>query len=488
MEESDGLKDLEKLRKMGIDPFSVNRFERSHTIKDVTGEYKGIKPGEKKENLKISITGRIRSIRKHGKLSFADVEDSSGKIQIYASLEVVGKKDYEIFQLLNIGDIIGVHGGIIKTQKGELSILAKAIVVLSKALRPLPSEWFGLKDVELRHRQRYLDLLMNPEVKETFIKKTKIIQAMKEFLDSKGFLEVNTPVLQPIYGGALAKPFTTHHNALDMKLYLRIADELYLKRLIVGGLEKVYEIGPDFRNEGIDTKHNPEFNQMEFYQAYIDYKDVMKIVEEMIYYIAKKALGKTTIEYSEHKIDLKSPFKRITMHDSIKEFVKIDISKKDLKQLKEVAKENHIKLFDNITKGELLSEIFATLVQPKLIQPTFVMDYPIEISPFAKKKKDNQEFTERFELFIGGEECGNAFSELNDPLDQKERFIEQVKLREKGHEEAHAMDEDFVKALEYGMPPTGGFGIGIERLVMVLTDTKSIRDVILFPILRPEEK
>lgn len=482
------IKKLKEIRESGVDPFSYTKFKRSHMIKGIIEKYLKIKTNEKLENEKVSIAGRIRAIRRHGGGSFFDLEDFDGKIQIWINLDAVGKNVYELFEKVDVGDIAGVKGYIFKTAKGELSVWVEEFDLLAKSIRPLPSKWFGLKDVEKRYRERYVDLIMNPEVKEVFIKKSKIIKAMREFLDSKGFLEVGTPVLQPIYGGALAKPFITHHNALNRDLYLRVADELYLKRLIVGGLEKVYEIAKDFRNEGIDTRHNPEFTQMEFYQVYIDYHGVMKLAEEMIFFIAKKVLGTTKIRYKDYDIDLKLPWTRISMLDSIKKYVGVDVEKESIDNLKKFLKEKRLDVKNDVTKGEIMIILFDELVQPQLIQPTFVLDHPVEISPLAKKKPDNSRLTERFELFIGTEECGNAFSELNDPIDQRERFEQQGKRRAAGDEEAHAMDEDYIRAMEYGMPPTGGFGIGIERLTMLLTNSPSIRDVILFPQLKEIEK
>lgn len=482
------IKKLEELRSSGLDPFAYTRFERTRMTKEIIEKHSGIKPNEKLENEKVAVAGRIRAVRRHGGGSFFDLEDFDGKIQVWISLDTVGKKIYDAFEKVDVGDIAGVKGYIFKTARGELSIWVEEFFFLAKSIRQLPSKWFGLKDVEKRYRERYVDLIMNPKVKDVFIKKTKIIQAMREFLDSKGFLEVDTPVLQPIYGGALAKPFVTHHNALKRDLYLRIADELYLKRLIVGGFEKVYEISKDFRNEGIDTRHNPEFTQMEFYQAYIDYHGVMDLAEEMVVFIAEKVLGTTKIKYKEYGVDLKSPWARISMLDSIKKYVGIDVERESIENLKKLLKEKNLEVKDDATKGEIMIILFEELVQPQLIQPTFVLDHPTEISPLAKKKPGNPRLTERFELFIGTEECGNAFSELNDPIDQRERFEEQARRRAAGDEEAHSMDDDYIKALEYGMPPTGGFGIGIERFTMILTNSPSIRDVILFPQLREQKE
>ena len=477
------LKKLETLRKLGLDSFSVTKYQRDATARELHEKFDKIKNDEKLEDTNFSVAGRVMGTRKHGKLTFLDLHDATGKIQLCFDEKTLGDR-YILLNYVDIGDILGVKGFVFKTVKGELSLWVRDFLVLAKSLRPLPSKWYGLKDVDLRHRKRYLDLIMNERSKEILITRFKIIKAMREFLDGRGFIEVETPVLQPMYGGAFARPFVTHHHALDMDLYLRIATELYLKRLIVGGLERVYEIGKDFRNEGIDTRHNPEFTMMECYQAYVDYRDVMKLTEEMIAYIAKKVLGKLEIEYQGKKINLKPPWKRISMVEALKaEGVNVEKTRGELLKL---AKEKGLDVNENFTKGDLINEFFEELVEPKLIQPTFVYDYPVEISPLAKKKRDNPNYTERFEGFIGGLEVANAFSELNDPIDQKERFLEQAKRRKLGLE-AEPYDEDFIEALEYGMPPTGGLGVGIDRLVMLLTDTASIRDVIAFPTLRPKK-
>lgn len=479
------LKKLKELRKENLDPFSITKYERSHSAKELHEQFdKKIKTGEKLESAKVSTAGRILTVRKHGKVVFADIFDGD-KVQLWFEETTLKKKYKMLTNFLDMGDIVGVKGFMFKTQKGELTVWVKDFVILSKSLRPLPSTWYGLKDEDIRHRQRYIDLIVNPKEREIILIRSKIIQAMRDFLESKGFVEIETPVLQPIYGGAFAKPFETHHNALDMKLYLRISDELYLKRLIVGGMEKVYEIGRDFRNEGIDTRHNPEFTMMECYWAYADYNDVMKLTEDMVAYIAQKVFGKIEIEIDGKKINLKPPWKRVSMPEALKQ-EGVDIKKLTRDEMMSVAKKKNFEVQDNFSKGDLINLFFEELMQPKLIQPTFVIDYPVEISPLAKKKKDNPEFTERFEGFIGGTEMSNAFSELNDPIDQKERFLEQAKRRKAGLE-FQEMDDDFIRAMEYGMPPTGGLGVGIDRLVMILTDTKSIRDVIAFPTLRPEK-
>lgn len=477
------IKKLQDLRKVGIDPFAHKKFEMSHTVKDIIEKFSKIKAAEKLPKQKVSIAGRIRAIRRHGKGSFADLEDVTGKIQFLITIDTVGEKNYKIFEKVDIGDIIGIKGYIFKTIKGELSVWVEEFTFLTKSLRPLPSEWYGLKDVETRYRQRYIDLIMNPEVKKTFDTRSKIMQAMREYLVKHDYLEVETPILQPIYGGAFARPFVTQHNELDMKMYLRISNEMYLKRLIVGGLEKVFEFSPDFRNEGIDTSHNPEFLLLEAMTAYTDYKDGMKLVENLIAYAAKKALGGTKINYQGTQIDLTPPWKRIKIVDAIKEHLKLDVLKSSEKELMDFIRKHDLKVKENAKKGELIDVIFEEFVEPRLIQPTFVYDYPIEVSALAKSS-DNPQFTERFEIFIAGKECGNNYTEINDPIELRRRFSEELKRGKAGDEEAHPMDEDFIRAVEYGMPPTCGIGIGIDRIVMLFTNTASIRDVILFPILR----
>ncbi|HBT20647.1 MAG TPA: lysine--tRNA ligase [Peptococcaceae bacterium] len=471
---------LEALYAKGINPFG-QRYDRTHSCTEIVEKF------DELEGKKVSIAGRVMAKRIHGKAGFAHIQDMSGQVQIYARVDDLGE-GYELFESLDIGDIIGIKGEVFRTRKGEITVACKELVMLCKSLRPLPEKWHGLRDVELRYRQRYIDLIVNPEVKEVFVLRSKIITAIREFLNSKGFLEVETPTMHPIPGGANARPFITHHNALDMDLYLRIALELHLKRLLVGGFEKVYEIGRIFRNEGISTKHNPEFTMLELYQAYADYEVMMELVEEMIAYIAEKVLGTLKISYQGEEIDLTPPWERISMLGAIEKYTGIDFSAVNSeKDLKEIAEKFDIEIKKPFSKGKLINEVFEKEVEPRLIQPTFVLDYPIEISPLAKRKEDNPELTYRFEGFIGTFELANAFSELNDPIDQRKRFEEQARMREAGDEGAHAMDEDFLKALEYGMPPAGGLGIGIDRLVMVLTDCPSIRDVILFPTMRLRE-
>ncbi len=423
--------------------------------------------------------------RGKGKAGFSHIQDLSGQIQLYVRKDKIGEEAYEIFNTADLGDIVGVTGVMFKTKVGELSVKASSFQLLTKSLRPLPEKFHGLKDVEQRYRQRYLDLITNPTSKETFITRSKIIQSMRRYLDGQGFLEVETPMMHGIAGGASARPFITHHNALDVQLYMRIAIELHLKRLIVGGLEKVYEIGRVFRNEGVSTRHNPEFTMIELYEAYADYHDIMELVENLVAHIAEEVTGSTTVQYGENEIDLKPRWTRLHMVDAIKEHTGVDFWKEMTKEeAVTLAKENGIQIEDSMTYGHIVNEFFEQRVEEKLMQPTFVYGHPVEISPLAKKNAEDERFTDRFELFIVGREHANAFSELNDPIDQRERFEAQVKEKEQGNDEAHEMDEDFLEALEYGMPPTGGLGIGIDRLVMLLTNSPSIRDVLLFPQMR----
>jgi lysyl-tRNA synthetase class 2 len=476
------LQKLKELEESGVKPYG-QKFDVTHYSLPIKESFNQL------EGKTVKAAGRIMAIRGHGKAAFFDIQDQHGEIQVYIKKDNVEQKTFELFKKMDIGDIVGVEGTVFKTHKGEISINMSDMRLLAKSLRPLPEKWHGLKDVDIRYRQRYIDLIVNPDVRETFITRSKIIKAMRNFLDERGFLEVETPVLTPLATGAAARPFVTHHNALDMDLYLRIATELYLKRLIVGGFERVYEIGKDFRNEGISIKHNPEFTMMELYQANADYHDMMEITENMVAYIAKEVLGTTKITYQGEEIDLTPPWTRMTMTEAVKKYTGVDFDKISTdSEAREVAKELKIdELREDDTKGKVLNLIFEEKVEDKLVQPTFIMDYPIEISPLAKKKDDDPNFTYRFEAFAVRREMANAFSELNDPIDQKERFLQQVKEREAGDDEAHVYDEDYVTALEYGMPPTGGLGIGIDRLVMLLTDSYSIRDVILFPTMRPKE-
>lgn len=477
------LEKLAELKEKGINPFG-GKFEPTHHAQTILEHSQELIDSQEE----VVIAGRLMAKRGHGKAGFANLQDISGQIQIYSRLNDVGEEAHDLFKKADIGDILGVSGPIFITQKGEVTIAVKSVTLLTKSLQPLPEKFHGLKDVDLRYRQRYVDMIMNPEVTKTFVLRSKIIKAMREYLDQQDFLEVETPTLHSIAGGASARPFITHHNTLDIDLYMRIALELHLKRLLVGGLERVYEIGRVFRNEGMSTKHNPEFTMLELYQAYGDYQDMMRITEEMVAFVAQKCLGSTKIDYQGTEIDLTPPWNRITMVDAVKKYAGIDFNEINSdEEAREAAHKLHINVSKDATKGSILNEVFEETVEPNLIQPTFILDYPIEVSPLAKRKTDNPNFTYRFEAFIVGRETANAFSELNDPIDQKERFAAQVAQREKGDDEAHMMDEDFVLALEYGMPPAGGLGIGIDRLVMLLTNSASIRDVILFPTLRPRD-
>jgi len=475
------LQKLKDIEAMGINPFG-GKYDFTNYARDINDNF------DELESKQVKIAGRIMAIRGHGKAAFFDIQDNSDKIQIYIKKDNVSEQTFQLYKLLDIGDIVGIEGKVFKSKRGEISVSLTDLTLLSKALKPLPEKWHGLKDVDIRYRQRYIDLISNPDVKETFLKRSKIISTMRRFLDERGFVEVETPILSPLAGGAAAKPFVTHHNALDIQLYLRIATELYLKRLVVGGFDKVYEIGKDFRNEGISIKHNPEFTMVELYQAYADYKDMMEIMENMIAYIAKEVLGTTKIMYQGDEIDLTPPWRRMTMIEAVKEYTNVDFDTiKTDEEARKVAKRLHIEeVGEQDTIGKVLNLIFEEKVESKLVQPTFIYDYPIEISPLAKKKEENPMFTYRFEAFVTCRELGNAFSELNDPLDQKARFLQQLEEREAGDEEAHVFDEDYINALEHGMPPTGGLGIGIDRLVMLLTDSYSIRDVIFFPTMKPK--
>lgn len=471
---------LRRLKEAGLNPFGT-RFPRSHSTAELLENFEALQGQD------VTIAGRLLSKRDMGKVLFVHLQDVTGQIQAYVRRDDVGEEAHELFTHFDIGDIVGVTGFLFKTRMGEITIHVKSLTILTKSLRPLPEKWHGLKDVELRYRQRYVDLIVNPEVRNVFVTRSKIIQAMRRYLDGQGFLEVETPTMHAIAGGASARPFITHHNALDIDLYMRIALELHLKRLIVGGMEKVYEIGRVFRNEGISTRHNPEFTMMELYQAYADYYDMMNITEDMVAYIAREVLGTTRITYQGTEIDLTPPWTRLTMHEAVKKYTGYDLKNVSAEKAREIAAELGICVAADATAGTVLNEIFEAKVEEHLIQPTFIIDYPIEISPLARRREDDPSLTYRFELFIVAREHANAFSELNDPLDQRERFARQMEQRAKGDEEAQEMDDDFVKALEVGMPPTGGLGIGVDRLIMLLTDSPSIRDVILFPTLRPRE-
>ncbi len=477
--------EIKKLREEGIEPYAY-KYDRDSYINEIHEKYKDIKVDELIEDY-VSIAGRLMAIRRHGKASFAHISDISGTIQLYIKKNEVGDFSYNLFKRLNVGDIIGVKGYIFKTRTGELTILVKELTLLSKSIRPLPEKWHGLRDVETRYRKRYLDLIVNPRAREIFILRSKLIHYMRDFLDEHDFLEVETPILQPLYGGAMAKPFKTYHNALDMEMYLRIAPELYLKRLIVGGLEKVYEINKNFRNEGISIRHNPEFTMMELYEAYNDYIGMMKFTEEMIVAILERLGLGTKLTYQEHELDFSLPWKRITFIEAIEEYSGYKVSEMSDEEILSLPDKLDMEIVGGVTKYKVLKELFETYAEDNFIQPTFVMDYPTEISPLSKKKRGNPEFAERFELFIAGQEVGNAYSELNDPEDQLQRFLKQQEEKKKGDVEAHEIDYDYIEALEYGMPPTAGLGIGIDRLVMIVTDSPSIREVILFPHLRREK-
>jgi len=478
-------KEIEELKREGIDPFG-HSFNRTYKIKDLIEENKDLQVGECGKK-KASVAGRLMALRTHGKAIFANIEDVSGRIQIYIKSNKVGEDAFKLFSKIGVGDILGVSGLIFRTRTGEVTVFIEEFSLLCKSVRSLPEKWHGLKDVEVRYRKRYLDLIVNPSVREIFIKRSKVVQSIRNFLDNRGFLEVQTPIMQPIPGGATARPFITHHNTLHRDLYLRIATELYLKRLIVGGLEKVYELGCDFRNEGISTKHNPEFTMLELYEAYGDYHSMMTITEELITYVIKNVFGSLEVEYQGNKINFTPPWKRISMCKVIEEVSGINIEKILQKDFDKIIKKHGLNIKGKINRGEITNELFEKYVEPTLIQPTFIFDYPLEISPLSKQKKDNPELVERFELFVNSMELANAFTELNDPAEQKRRFEEQVAKRKAGDMESHFMDEDYIEALEYGMPPTGGLGIGIDRLMMLLTNSDSIKEVILFPQLKSKE-
>ena len=472
---------LAELQAEGKNPFEITKFNRTNTAGEIKANY------EEFEQKDVTVAGRIIAKRIMGKASFCTIQDSDEKIQSYVSINDLGEESYKAFKTYDIGDIIGITGFVFKTRTEEISVHAKEVTLLSKSLRPLPEKFHGLKDMDLRYRQRYVDLIMNPEVKETFILRSKIIKEIRKFMDEQGYMEVETPMLTTVATGDAARPFITHHNTLDLQMYLRIAPELNLKRLIVGGFDKVFEIGKNFRNEGMDIKHNPEFTNMEFYSAYEDYNDMMNIAERLISTVAENTLGTTKITYQGQEIDLAPGWKKITMIDAIKQATGVDFNTINTdEEAQALAKEKGVE-YEEIknTRGHIINEFFETFVEETLIQPTFIMDYPVEVSPLTKRKKEDPRLVERFELFIGGREYGNAYSELNDPIDQYERFLKQVEAKEKGDEEAGGMDEDFVNALEIGLPPTGGMGIGLDRLIMLLTDSASIRDVLFFPTMKP---
>ena len=471
---------LKDLQDQGKNPFKIEKFNPDHHTTDITDNF------EEFEGKEVTLAGRVMSKRGHGKISFMDIQDMKGRIQILSKIDELGEEAYKIISYLDMGDIVGVEGEVFKTQSGEISIKAKKLTLLSKSLQILPEKWHGLKDPDLRYRQRYVDLIVNPEVKETFLLRNKIIKKIREFLDNLGYLEVETPILGNIAGGANARPFLTHHNALNIDMSLRIANELYLKRLIVGGFDKVYEMGKMFRNEGMDTRHNPEFTNIELYEAYADYNDMMEITENLVAYVAKEVLGTTKVEYQGKTIDFTPPWKRIKMQDAVKEHTGVDFDKINTdEEAIEVAKEHKLEIKPGMTRGHVISEMFEEFCEQYMDQPTFIIGHPVEISPLAKRNPDDPRITNRFEAFANCWEIANAFSELNDPIDQRERFEEQLRQKEYGDDEAHPMDEDFLNAIEVGLPPTGGLGIGVDRLIILLTNQASIRDVIFFPTMKP---
>ena len=478
---------LQELYDLGIDPFGqkFDRTDVAEPLHEQWDQYSKEELKEKEDESHVTVAGRIMTKRGKGKAGFAHIQDLTGQIQLYVRKDQIGEDQFAIWKSADLGDIVGIEGVMFKTNTGELSVKAKDFTLLTKALRPLPDKHHGLQDIEQRYRQRYLDLITNQDSTQTFINRSKILQEMRNFLNKKGFLEVETPMMHQIAGGAAARPFVTHHNALDATLYMRIAIELHLKRLIVGGLEKVYEIGRVFRNEGVSTRHNPEFTMIELYEAYADFHDMMDITESMVRHIAQEVLGETTIPYGEEQVDLGSSWKRVHMVDAVKEATGVNFyDVKSDEEARDLAKEHGVEITDHMKYGHIVNEFFEQKVEESLIQPTFVYGHPIEISPLAKKNPEDPRFTDRFELFIVGREHANAFTELNDPIDQRARFEAQLQEREEGNDEAHEMDEDFLEALEYGMPPTGGLGVGIDRLVMLLTNSPSIRDVLLFPYMR----
>ena len=472
---------MHKIEEHGWKPFGY-RFLYTHRAADIAAQFDELSEKE----TEVKMAGRIMAIRGHGKTCFMDMQDKTGRIQVYVRKDVIGEENYALIKLMDIGDTVGITGTAFRTNMGELSIKANSVEMLSKSLRPLPEKWHGLKDVETRYRQRYVDLIVNPEVRDTFVKRSQIIRSVREVLDSHDFLEVETPILNTIAGGAAARPFISYHNALDMQVYMRIAPELYLKRLIVGGMDRVYEMGRVFRNEGIDNRHNPEFTSVEIYQAFADYRDMMDLTEEVVVKTAEKVLGTTTINYEGTTIELASPWKRMSMIEAVKEYSGKDFTNvTDLEEARAIAKELNVAVEPSFGIGKIINACFEEYVEDKLIQPTFITGHPKEISPLAKSNPENPEITDRFEAYIYGREICNGFTELNDPIDQKERFLKQVEERANGDEEANMMDEDFVNALEYGLPPTGGLGIGIDRLVMFLTNSSTIRDVLFFPTMKP---
>ena len=470
---------LEELRQAGKDPFKISKYETTNYSKEIKEKF------EEFDGKAVSVAGRIMSKRRHGKIAFLDIQDNDGRIQIFARKDVL-LDNYEDLKGYDIGDIIGVEGEVFKTEAGEISVRATSTILLSKSLQILPEKWHGLKDTDIRYRQRYVDLVVNPEVKDIFIKRNKILKTIRKYLDDRGFLEVETPILATIAGGANARPFFTHHNTLDIDMQLRIANELFLKRLVVGGIDKVYEMGKMFRNEGMDTRHNPEFTNIEIYEAYVDYERMMEITEGIFEAAVLELYGTTKITYQGTEIDLKTPWKRITMIDCIKEITGVDFNQIDSdEEARNIAKAKGLEIDENFTRGKVIAEMFEEFCESSLIQPTFILKHPVEVSPLSKRSVEDPRLTDRFEAFINTWEFANAFSELNDPIDQRERFEAQVREKEAGDDEAHPMDYDFINALEVGLPPTGGLGIGVDRMVMLLTDQPSIRDVVFFPTMKP---
>ncbi|WP_370588361.1 lysine--tRNA ligase [Viridibacillus arvi] len=479
---------MASIRENGLDPFGA-RFERTHLSNEIKEQYVDFTKEQLEEDLhEVVIAGRIMTKRGKGKAGFAHIQDLGGQVQIYVRKDAIGEEAYELFKQADLGDIVGIRGNVFRTQVGELSVKALEFTFLTKSLRPMPEKFHGLKDVEQRYRQRYLDLMTSEESKQTFITRSKIIQAIRRYLDGNGYLEVETPMLHTIAGGAAARPFITHHNSLDMELYMRIAIELHLKRLIVGGLEKVYEIGRVFRNEGMSTRHNPEFTMIELYEAYADYRDIMALTENLISHVAQEVLGTTDVQYGDDVISLAPGWTRLHMVDAVKEATGVDFwAPMSKEEARAHAKEHGVEIKDSMEVGHIINEFFEQKIEETLVQPTFIYGHPVEISPLAKKNPEDERFTDRFELFIVRREHANAFTELNDPIDQRERFEAQLAEKEAGNDEAHEMDDDFIEALEYGMPPTGGLGIGIDRLIMLLTNSQTIRDVLLFPTMRPRD-
>ncbi|MGE5553468.1 MAG: lysine--tRNA ligase [Betaproteobacteria bacterium] len=489
---------LNDLRAAGLDPYRPTSYDRTYLAADARRAFEarereqaagaGAEAAEPPTLSGVRLAGRLMALRLHGKAAFANLQDGSGQIQLYAKVDVLGKEAYELFASLDLGDFIGVSGHVFRTRRGEVTLAVDGFTILCKSLRPLPEKWHGLTDVELRYRQRYVDLIVNPRVRQVFETRSRIVQAIRSFLAERGFLEVETPTLQPIPGGANARPFITYHNALDMNLYLRIAEELHLKRLVVGGFEKVFELGKVFRNEGISIKHNPEYTLLEIYQAYVDYQEMMRLTEELFAHVAQEVLGTTKVAFQGQTLDLSPPWPRLSMIDAIRDKTGVDFREiRDDAAAIAVVKRLGLEPEKLPNRGKMIQEVFEAFVEPTLVQPCFITDHPVEVSPLAKRKPDDPTLTDRFEAYINCWEMANGFSELNDPIDQRERFVAQVRAREKGDEEAQYLDEDFLNALEIGMPPTGGLGVGVDRLVMILTDSPSIRDVLLFPHLRQRE-